>query len=130
MTELRRAIDRETTLEDLMANPRAYGLPTPDEYRRNRTKFKEQFFGREDDEIAAIDRGDPLLGCRQKYFIATSLHTYQCKSLEDAQRIALDMGLNLFKDFSVDPQLRSDGTGGIVNHVTFQPKSFWKRLLL
>ena len=102
------------SLEDLEQNPNKYGMPTLDEFSRNR----EKYMGREDDEIAAIDAGDPALGCRQKYYV----EHYRVDSLEQAQRIALDMGLNLFHDFIVDPQLRTDSGGGFYNEVRFRSK--------
>lgn len=103
------------SIDDLMENPSKFGMPTLAEFVRN----KEKFMGREDDEIAAIDRGDPLLGCRQRYYV----EHYRVESLEQAQRIASDMGLNLYHDFIIDPQLRPDGAAGFYNEVTFRSKA-------
>lgn len=102
------------TIDDIAENPTKFGMPTLDEFTRN----KEKWMGRDDDEIAAIDRGDPVLGCRQRYYI----ENYRVESLEQAERIARDMGLNLFHDFVVHPQLRPDHGAGFYNEVTFRPK--------
>lgn len=102
------------SLEELIKHPTRYGMPTFAEFRRN----KEKFMGRADDEIAAIDRGDPMLGCRQKYYV----EHYPVESLEQAERIARDMGLSLFHDFIIDPQLRPDHGAGFYNEVTFRSK--------
>lgn len=102
------------SVEELMANPTAFGMPTFEEFRRN----KEKYVGRPDDEIAAIDRGDQNLKCRQKYFI----EGYPVSSLEKAERIALDMGKSLFHDFKTDPQVRTDDRGGFYIEVNFRAK--------
>jgi len=102
------------SLEDIISNPTRFGMPTFEEFRKN----KEKYLGRADDMIAAIDRGDPLLGCRQKYYV----EHYRVESLEHAERIARDMGLSLFHDFVIDPQLRPDDSGGFYNEVTFRAK--------
>lgn len=93
-------------------------MPTFEEFR----KTKEKWMGRLDDEIAAIDRGDPLLGCRQRYYVEDAGGRYRVESLEQAERIAVDMGLSLFHDFITDPQLRPDGASGFFNEVTFRSK--------
>lgn len=105
-------------LEELMSNPGRWGVPTLDEFTRNR----EKYMGRPDDEIAAIDRGDRMLGCRQRYYV----EQYRVTSLEQAERIAMDMGLSLFHDFIVDPQLRPDSSG-FYNEVTFRVKQHVKK---
>lgn len=105
------------TLEDLVDNPEKFGMPTFDAFRRN----KEKWTGRYDDEIAAIDRGDPVLGIRQRYYLWDGAADYRCESLEQAERIARDMGLNLHEDFVVDPQVKQD-SDGLYNHVTFRSK--------
>lgn len=114
------------SIEDLAENPTKWGMPTFEQFRKN----KERWMGRADDEIAAIDRGDPLLGCRQRYYIEDSgTGKHRVESLEQAERIAVDMGLNLFHDFITDPQLRPDGAGGFLNEVTFRSKrSIEKRI--
>ena len=107
------------SIEDLVECPSKFGMPTLEEITRKHYSKREAFYGREDEEIAAIDRGDPILGCRQKYYV----EGYRVESLEQAERIARDMGLNLFHDFVVHPQLRPDGAASFYNEVTFRSKS-------
>lgn len=103
------------TLEDLTENPSAYGIPTFDEYCKN----KERWVGRYDDEIASIDRGDQNLKCKQRYY----LEHYPVDSLEQAERIAGDMGLSLYNDFIHDPQVVPDSSvKGYHIRVTFRSK--------
>lgn len=108
------------TIEDLAENPNKYGMPTFEEFRKN----KEKWMGRADEEIAAIDKGDPMLKCKQRYFI----ESYRVDSLEQAERIAIDMGYDLFRDFVICPQLRPDETlRGFYNEVTFRVKDDLKK---
>lgn len=102
------------SIEDLMENPSKFGMPTFDEFVGNRDKYTD----RPDAMIEAIDRGDPALGCRQRYYV----EHYRVDSLEQAQRIASDMGGSLYEDYIIDPQLRPDGAGGFYNDVTFRSK--------
>lgn len=111
------------SIEELTENPSKFGMPTFEEFRKN----KERWMGRPDDELAAIDAGDKILGCRQKYFIEGDGGRYSCDSLEHVQRIADDMGLNLYHDFVIDPQLRPDGAAGFYNEVTFRAKAFLEK---
>lgn len=110
--------DQDTKLEDIMENPTKYGLPTFEEFRAN----KEKWLGRKDDDIAAVDRGDPMLGCFQKYYIETAVgRRYGPFPLELIETMAIEEGMNLHHDFIKDPQLRPDGAGGFYNEVTFRP---------
>jgi hypothetical protein len=106
------------SLEELIENPAKFGIPTFDEYRRN----KERYRGRYDDEVASIDAGDKILGVVQRYVVWDGGCEYRVESLEQAERIAGDMGLNLHQDFIVDPQIRDDGPGRFHNRVTFRSK--------
>lgn len=103
------------SIEELAENPAKYGVPTLEEFVRNREKYQ----GRYDDEIIAIDKGDQNLGCKQKY----KVNGYSAESLEHAERLARDMGYNLFQDFIVDPQVRADSSvRGYYTEVNFRPK--------
>jgi hypothetical protein len=107
----------ETTIEDLMTNPNDYGMPTFDEFRKNKSKY----MANPEEKIAAIDRGDPMLGCFQKYYVEYGLKKYGPLPLETLERIAIAEGLSLHHDFIEDPQLKEDGRGGFYNEVTFRP---------
>lgn len=105
----------EASIEDIAENPTKFGMPTLEEFVRN----KEKYMGRPDDELIAIDKGDPQLGCLQKYYV----DGYRVDSLEQAERIARDMGFDLRHDFVLDPQLRPDDRGGFYNEVNFRAKA-------
>jgi hypothetical protein len=107
-------------LDELMEDPTKYGMPTFEEFRRN----KEKYLGRPDDEVASVDRGDPVLGLRHRYYLDTLAGEYRIDSLEQADRICREMGKNLFTDFYVDPQIRDDGPQGrsLITHVYFRAK--------
>lgn len=105
-------------IDELVANPSKYGVPTMEEVTRRHYSKRDQMFGREDDMLISIDNGDPMLRCRQKYFI----EHYPVKSLEQAQRIAGEMGLRFPHDFVIDPQLRNDDRGSFYNEVTFRSR--------
>lgn len=106
------------TIDELAANPSKYGVPTLEEVTRKYYSKRDQMFGRDDDELIAIDNGDHVLGCLQRYFV----EHYPVKSIEQAQRIANDMGFKFPQDFVVDPQLRPDHSGGFYNEVTFRSR--------
>jgi hypothetical protein len=109
------------SIEEMTENPELFGMPTFEDFRRN----KEKYLGRKDDAVSAVDAGDRTLKCRQKYFMkdANGIRYSVC-SLEEAERIALDMGGNLHQDFAIKPQLRPDDAGGFYNEVTFVSKAF------
>lgn len=101
-------------IEDLMADPAAFGMPTFDEFVRN----KKRYMGSKEDILESIDRGDPVLQCKQRYFV----EHYEVKSLEQAQKLAEEMGFNLYKDFVLNPQLDRDNSGKIFSKVQFRSK--------
>jgi len=111
-------ITRDTSFDDILEDPRAYGIPTFEEFRKNKSKYMR----RSEEEVEAIDRGDPMLGCFQRYYIEDNRgRRYGPYSLELIQAVAIDEGLNLEHDYIKDPQLRPDGQGGFYNEVTFRP---------
>ena len=115
------------TLQDFAQNAGKYGVPTFEEVDRPYYNKRDQMFGREDDEVTAIDKGDPMLGCTQSYYIQDVGSRYRLESLEQAERIAQDMGLSLHRDFVVDPQLRNNHRGSFYNEVTFRSKRSGER---
>lgn len=107
--------------EDILENPADYGFCTFEEFVKNRERWR----GRADDEVTAIDRGDPALGCPQRYYLDAGVSgTVRLECLEDGERISRELGLNFYTDFFVKPQLRKDVTlrRGFYNEVTFVPK--------
>lgn len=103
-------------IQDLIDNPTRYGVPTFEEFIKNKRKW----MGSKDDVLASVDRGDHILKntYRHKYFV----EGYRVDSLEQAERIALDMGFNLYDDFILDPQLKHDESGRLINEVSFRAK--------
>lgn len=103
------------SIEELLENPTAYGMPTFEEFRKN----KQKYLGRKDDEVASIDRGDTNLKCRQVYYVMG----YKISSLEQGERIAKDMGYDFYTDFKAKPQVMPDSSvRGYYIRVNFIPK--------
>lgn len=109
------------SVEEIQENPTQYGMPTFDEFIRN----KEKYLGRHDEVLASIDAGDRNTGAIQKYYIETDCGTIRLDSLEQAERIAIEMGLSIHNEshFKVDPQYQhGDIAGKHYINVTFRPK--------
>lgn len=116
-------VDLDLT-DDMQETFKRLGVCTFEEFRKN----KEKYLGRYDDEIAAVDKGSQLLGCLNRYIIEDLNGTpYKLDAIETAERIAMDMGLSLFHDFMVAPQLRPDDRGGYYSEVTFRPKALLRK---
>jgi len=113
------------TIDQFLETPEQFGFCSFEDFRRN----KEKWMGRPDDEVAAIDRGDHILGCKQKYII----EGYPVRSLEEAERVAREMGLNLFSDCLFKPQVRHElGSRrhfytevNIISKQTFEKRKGW-----
>lgn len=82
----------DATIEDVVQNPHHYGMPTFEEYVKNRDKY----LGRKDDWFSAVDKGSSILSRRVKKHIY-KVHGVTCESLEQAERIAGEMGLDAWK---------------------------------
>jgi hypothetical protein len=102
------------SIEELTENPAAFGVPTFEEFVKNKRKW----MGSKEDMLEAIDRGDPMLKLKHKYFV----ENYRVDCLEQAERIALDMGFDLYEDFILDPQVVPD-IEGMITEVRFRSKS-------
>lgn len=108
------------SIEELLANPTEFGMPSFEDFRKNKAKY----LGRKDDEIASIDRGDTNLKCKQVYFVCG----HRVTSLEQGERIARDMGYDFYSDFQAKPQVMPDSSvRGYYIRVNFVPK---KRIIL
>lgn len=102
------------SIDEVMDDPNAYGIPTFEQFIRD----KKKYMGSKEDVLESIDRGDPITKARHKYFV----EHYRVESLEQAERIARDMGFNLYENFVLDPQLVTDESGRLVNEVRFRSK--------
>jgi len=110
-----KAITSDLSFEEFLEDPTSYGMPTFEEFRRN----KEKYLGRKDDEVIAIDRGDRNLHCRQEYYVCG----HHVKTLEQGERIARDMGYDFYNDFQAKPQVLPDSSlKGFYIRVNFIPK--------
>lgn len=108
-----------TPEEDLFEFARKAGLPSLKEVLSNKYGERDRMLGREDEMITSIDAGDKQTGARQKYYLSDGTE-YRIESIEQAERIARDMGLNLHQDFIYDGQYQDDD--GIYLKVTFRTK--------
>lgn len=79
---------RTWTVEDALANPHLYGIPSFDEYCRNR----EKFVGKDDDVLSSVDQGGVLLKNRTKK-IKYQIAGHRCDTLEEIERIAKNEGI-------------------------------------
>lgn len=102
------------SIEEVYENPSAYGVPTFDEFRTNKRKW----MGSGEETLESVDRGDPLLDSKHKYFI----EGYRADSLAHAQRLAREMGLSLENDCELRPQVVTDESGRLVTEVRFLSK--------
>jgi hypothetical protein len=103
-------------LSDVMDNPKKYGVPTFEEYARNRDKW----IGKHDDQFAWIDKGTTILKKRistQKY----SIFGYRADSLEECERIANAEGCNI-SQLEIKPELTQDSAGQLILNVRMEKK--------
>lgn len=75
-----------------------------DEWKRTR----EKWLGRDDDELASIDRGSTILSNVRKHIY--ELEGYRCKSLEEVESVAKAMGLEI-KSLEARPEMIQAGAG-------------------
>lgn len=95
----------DATLDDLMANPKKYGLPTFQEFQREPGKYRQP----EDGDFGWVEKGSDLLRGVIKS------HSYEClgykaKNLETCERIAKDHGLGIM-DLDMKPELVQENAG-------------------
>lgn len=80
------------TTQDIMENPDKFGAPTFDMFKSHRDKYIEnhnQNFGR-------IEQGGAVANRYTKKQIY-EIEGYRCKTLEEVERVANSMGINLKK---------------------------------
>lgn len=78
--------------DEIMSNPEKFGAPTFEQFKANRDKW----LGRWDDKFAEVDRGSrmPGLGRMIKKYKYQVEH-YTCDSLEECEKVALSLGIDL-----------------------------------
>lgn len=103
----------ETTIQDLIENPRRYGLPTYAEYSFNPDKWKI-------DIMAIIDSSSKQLRKimkKQKYKVCG----VPCKTLEQAETLAIEMGHDI-RLMNFKPEVQNIGGQWCEIEVSFEPK--------
>lgn len=93
---------KKVTVKDVLEDPHSYGMPTFQEFAKNR----ERYMGREDDVLSSVDAGGILLKNRTKR-IKYQVKGYRCDTLEEVERVCRDEGM-LLKDLQymgfIEPQ--------------------------
>lgn len=109
------------TATDVMANPHAYGMPTLEEYKRIRALVM-----RSERKFESVDQGSSLLSAyvsKQRYAVeGPDGIKYQCKSLEEVERTAKNMGYDYTK-LGIYPEVIPDAGLKCVLEITFKPGS-------
>lgn len=80
------------TVDDVLANPGKFGVPTFEEFSKNPAKYRDSVQAR----LGRIDKSSVTLNGlieKQTYKVAG----YECKTLEEAERIAKNEGIDLMR---------------------------------
>lgn len=80
---------KEVKIEDIIADPNKFGAPTFEQFCKN----PERFRGRPDDILSSADRGSSIISSVQKQIY--EIEGVRCKTLEEVERVAGDMGISL-----------------------------------
>ena len=106
----------DLTMEDLFANPNKYGVPTFEQFCANPDAWRKSA----DEALEQVDIGS-VLGLKNRVEKMTyEVAGYNCKTLEEAQRVALNEGWDLRK-IEYKPEIRDQGGGKCIIHVVFEP---------
>lgn len=111
------SVFKDATIEDLLENPTKFGLPTLEQFARNKDKWKID----PDQTLKAIDAGSKNLErhvSKHVYFVLG----HKCDSLEKAEQVAQDFGVNI-RDLDVRPEVVELGAGKCNIHVKFSLKA-------
>lgn len=100
------------------------GFPTFEEFSKNPDKYRDTL----DNVMERIDNGPKQYRTNLEKTVYY-FETYKCDSLEQAQRIASEEGLDLLKDFDWEPEfLPGSMNGKIICKVTIKRKLTGKLL--
>lgn len=94
------------TVEEVLANPGKYGVPTVQEFAKNPDKWRDTL----DKKLARFDQSTQTFKNiveKQTYKIAG----YEVRTLEEVERIARDEGIRLL-DCNFAPQIVPSGNNG------------------
>lgn len=87
------------SFDDLLKDPNKFGVPTFEQFRKNPKLF------RVDPEEAFICAENGSTIFKKDISYRFFLDSYECKNLEEVQRIAQAEGYN-FKDLDIKPEIR------------------------
>jgi len=107
----------EASFDDVMEDPHSFGMPSFDEFVKN----PETLLGREDERLQEVDRGSTNLNKVVRRHIY-EIEGYRCKSLEEVERVAKSMGINL-KEMDYQPQVQPNTSGKFDIKVKFVSKA-------
>lgn len=105
------------TLDDILANPTRYGMPSFDEFRKAPDKWRK----RPDDVFTLADGSTRVFRgavAKQVYFIKG----YKCDNLEKVERIAKEEGMNLY-NLEMIPEVKPISSSQCEIHITFKEKA-------
>lgn len=102
---------------EMFDNPEEFGLPTFDEFAKNRDKY----MGTDEDRLLEVERGSQTMR-RQVSRHVYEIEGYRCRSLEEVERIAKEQGIPL-RELDYRPQKISAGAGKFDLIVRFVSKS-------
>lgn len=106
------------SLEEIQNNPGKFGAPTFEEFKRNRSKY----LGKKDDTFGIIDHGSRNLRRAVNKHIY-EIEGYQCKTLEEVERVAKEqLGLDI-NDLDYRPDIIPQGGGRCDIKVKFISKA-------
>lgn len=111
----------ELTIDDLIANPTKYGVPSFGQFKKNR----QLYMGREDESMSQVSNGSKVLGKyvkNHRYYFGV----YKCHTLEEVERTALNHGIPL-SDLVYVPELIPTGGQWADMKVTFMSKEEYNR---
>ena len=82
---------QDVVMEDLLNNPKAYGLPTFQEFCKDPDRWRKSA----DKVLGAVDIGS--VGGLKKFVAEQTYEVagYKCKTLEECQRVAQNEGLSI-----------------------------------
>lgn len=96
---------RPGSAEDVMSNPKDFGMPTFEEFAQNR----EKWLGRDDEILEGVAKGgDTTKGMYRRH--QYEIEGYKCSSLDEVERVALSQGIAL-RDLDYRATLVDTGSG-------------------
>ena len=101
--------------DDLVKDPKKYGLPTFEEFCKNPKAFRKN----PEESFLHAETGSTIFykNVKHRWFI----DGFECKSLEEVERIARDQGYEI-SDLDLEPEIIPAGGGKAEFHVKFVNK--------